>query len=391
MVQTRLVLLLSAPLLLVLKSGSALVSRHSSCLLRRSGIRSARPRLSLVSQDEDALSEACLDNESSRHGLQPFSRRAIFQRVGILSFVLGNPLLANAAAPVTIEEADSFGAKAQRLLRPKPPKALRPKLNKDFAVLLMRSSYMALDQLDCVAMDQFQRDFFLIRQAEYQFYVNELGPGIVQQGDLTDPYYFDFISFAQYATISREILQNPAVVFNEQKPIEVPEDEPQRFETVVIKRDPALTNDKLASTHSQLVALAILNKLDETFGTTDARIPKVDPQSRPSADAVLASVSQLVKLFLINGYAWDGKASISKNSAAVDGDASGTQISINLTAPANIWSGQALQLRNKLGGGVSNSFILTCANELVRRMGYEIAATSVSYTGTNEICTFTLS
>jgi hypothetical protein len=39
---------------------------------------------------------------------------------------------------------------------------LRKKLNIDFAVLLMQSSHNALDQLDCVAMDQFQRDFFLL-------------------------------------------------------------------------------------------------------------------------------------------------------------------------------------------------------------------------------------
>ena len=85
------------------------------------------------------------------------SRRALFQGAAstCLSFgTLANPLysVANAAAPITAAEADNFPSKAQRLLRPKPPKALRPKLNKDFAVLLMRSSYNALDQLDCVAM-----------------------------------------------------------------------------------------------------------------------------------------------------------------------------------------------------------------------------------------------
>jgi hypothetical protein len=88
------------------------------------------------------------------------SRRALFQNAAICATlipVLANPYLtsdgrANAAAPVTVAEADSFTAKAQRLLRPKPPKALRPKLDRDFAVLLMRSSYNALDQLDCVAM-----------------------------------------------------------------------------------------------------------------------------------------------------------------------------------------------------------------------------------------------
>ena len=63
-----------------------------------------------------------------------------------------NPDAAIAAAPITAQEADSFLAKSQRLVRPKPPKALRPKLDQDFAVLLMRSSYNALDELDCVAM-----------------------------------------------------------------------------------------------------------------------------------------------------------------------------------------------------------------------------------------------
>jgi len=81
----------------------------------------------------------------------------------------------------------------------------------------MRSSYNALDELDCVAMDQFQRDFFLFRQSEYAFYTQHLGGqgGIVQQGMLQDPYYFDFISFAQYATIAREMSQNPQLLFEE--------------------------------------------------------------------------------------------------------------------------------------------------------------------------------
>ena len=246
--------------------------------------------------------------------------------------------------------------------------------------------------------DQFQRDFFLIRQAEYEQYVKDLGPGIVQQGYLTDPYYFDFISFAQYATINREIFQDPGVVFNEQKPVQVGENEPQQFTTVVVKRDPALTNDKLAPTHRQLVATAILNRLDETFGATDARIPKFVPNSRPPADSVLAVVSQLTKLFLINGYAWEGKAFISKmpgnnnNDDSSSGDASGTQFTIALTAPANIWSGQALRVRSRTpkGGDLTNSFLFITAKELVSRMGYTVASSSVSYEGTKEISSFTL-
>jgi hypothetical protein len=98
-------------------------------------------------------------------------------------------LVAWAAPPITADEANNLGARTKRFFRPKPPKILRPRLNQDFAVLLMRSSYSVLDDLDCVAMDQFQRDFFLIRQAEYEPYVQELGVGFVKQGDLADPYY----------------------------------------------------------------------------------------------------------------------------------------------------------------------------------------------------------
>jgi hypothetical protein len=71
---------------------------------------------------------------------------------------------ASAAPPVAQGEFETGGAQLLRAFRPKPPRLLRPRLDKDFAVLLMRSSYNALDDLDCVPMDQFQRDFFLIRQ-----------------------------------------------------------------------------------------------------------------------------------------------------------------------------------------------------------------------------------
>ena len=126
------------------------------------------------------------------------SRRRVWNVCGTAAAltVLGSPIMvepSNAAPPMTPGEADGLGARLERQFRPKAPKVIRSKLDQDFAVLLMRSSYNALDQIDCVAMDQFQRDFFFIRQAEYQPYIDQLGPGVVQQGMLTDPYYFDFI------------------------------------------------------------------------------------------------------------------------------------------------------------------------------------------------------
>lgn len=96
----------------------------------------------------------------------PVVRRSLFEAVASFSSfgLLSVSLPANAAAPITRGEADNVGAQTVRRFRPKPPKSLRPRLDTDFAVLLMRSSYSTLDQLDCVAMDQFQRDFFIVRQ-----------------------------------------------------------------------------------------------------------------------------------------------------------------------------------------------------------------------------------
>ena len=40
-------------------------------------------------------------------------------------------------------------------------------------MLLMRSCYDAVDQLNFVPMDQFQKDFFLLRQTEWEKYLAE--------------------------------------------------------------------------------------------------------------------------------------------------------------------------------------------------------------------------
>jgi len=260
-----------------------------------------------------------------------------------------------AAPPLTAGEADNVGARLARKFRPQPPKVLRPKLDLDFAVLLMRSSYNVLDELDVVAMDQFQRDFFLIRQAEYEPYVAQLGAGFVKQGDLTDPYYFDFISFAQYKAINREITVDPAFVFEERQPVEVGEGEPQKFVSRIIKRDPTLTNDLLPVEHSRKVGEQILARFDALFGGSKSGLPEY-PDRRPTASELLAALEQLVKLFLINGFAWDGNAALV--SEASDGK---LQLCLTLTSPATIWGGQSLLNERAL---IRNDFLYVYVTEL---------------------------
>jgi hypothetical protein len=130
--------------------------------------------------------------------------------------------------------------------------------------------------------DQFQRDFFLIRSSEYETYSGNLGAGMVQQGDLTDPYYFDFISYAQYTTINRETTIDPPLVFQEQQPVDMGPDVPNKFVPVVIKRDPSIPNDRLIPEHNQRVGSKILEKLEEIFAP-EGLFPKLEPNSRPDS------------------------------------------------------------------------------------------------------------
>ena len=125
--------------------------------------------------------------------------------------------------------------------------------------------------------------FLFVKKAEYLPYIQALGDGFVKQGELTNPYYFDFISFAQYKTINREITQNPPSVFEEQQAIEQGDDMPQKFVTAVVKRDPSITNQMLAPEHSRRVGLLILNRLEETFADWGSPLTKLEPGSRPSA------------------------------------------------------------------------------------------------------------
>jgi hypothetical protein len=137
---------------------------------------------------------------------------------------------------------------------------------------------------------QFQRDFFLIRQAEYKPYTDALGDGMVKQGDLADPYYFDFISFAQYTTINREITMDPPMMFTEMLPVDVGENEQQIFDKRIIRRDPSITNDMLPSEVGRRVGATILNRFDEILGQTGASLPNVEQGSRPGSGECISVI-----------------------------------------------------------------------------------------------------
>lgn len=322
--------------------------------------------------------------QTGQNGSAPKKQATRRNVLSAFSLITSTPLIANGAPVMTASEADNFSARLERSRRKPAPKLLRPSLNMEFAVLLMRSSYQAMDELDCVAMDQFQKDFFLIRQAEYLPYVDTLGPGLVKQGELSDPYYFDFISFAQYATVNRDITNNPAVVFEEQQPIIVGEEEKQEFVTTIIRRDPEfLDNALLPSRHDELVGTKILDRLNELFSSTTSAIPAIDKYS--DANRIVASLQQMVNLFLINGFAYDGKVGLKKEGK--NGGLEGSQIEIILSSPATLWSGQALQLKK---AKATNNFVAKTAKVFLERAGVSVTSSTQKYTATQEINTIFL-
>lgn len=70
------------------------------------------------------------------------SRRDLFSQIACVApaSVLFQSQGALAAPPLTPEETDNFAARAERALRPKPPKVLRTRMNIDFAGKLLCKS-----------------------------------------------------------------------------------------------------------------------------------------------------------------------------------------------------------------------------------------------------------
>lgn len=117
--------------------------------------------IALYSHHRPSKQHTTLDSEETItnkfHVVQQttISRRRWLSSLSVSTILLSQQQVANAATPLTAEVADNFQARLERSLRPKPAKVLRPRMNLDFAVLLMRSSYNAVDQIDIVAMVRF--------------------------------------------------------------------------------------------------------------------------------------------------------------------------------------------------------------------------------------------
>jgi len=255
------------------------------------------------------------------------------------------------------------GSRARELLeaqmRPKLRALPRRRLEQDFAVLLMRSSYEAADFFDFMPMDEFQKEQFLFRQNEWDKYRAQLK---VMQGDLTDPAYFDFISFCQYASIASG-MRNGQILFNEL--IDA------NGTSIVVSRGADLpqSNAALPEAHSRRVGDRLLDWMLENY---KGRLqPEVTAAGRkPSADMLIEGCRRISDIFILNDFAL---------TSDITPLADGTGVSWTLVAPANLWGAQVLSTR---GDAPRNDFEVKALLAYLRRCGVPATSTTRFEKGT---------
>jgi hypothetical protein len=242
----------------------------------------------------------------------------------------------------------------------------RKEIYLQFAVQLMRQSYNVVDDLDFVPMDEFQRTFFLFRQNEWEQYKQYHQN--VMQGALSDPVYFDFISYAQYAVISDK-MKNGKLEFVEKVNA--------TGDTQIVRRNPLYSdNNILPNIHSKIVGDKILEYLIDSYQNNSKLLPPLlkTNENLVSYQDLSNYMQMILDLFLINNYALSASIIQLPSKDISDGELL-YQIIIRL--PINLWSHQALINRNDQP---VNNFEIKVLQSLVERYNYTLDLISTSFT-----------
>jgi hypothetical protein len=285
--------------------------------------------------------------------------------------------------PLLSSQEAEKGLGLPRWQRPKPPSANmdRPKINSDFAILLTRTSHLETGQLDIGPVEQLERDMYLVRTAELQPYRQSLPASVnMPQGDLTNPYYFDHFSYVQYEIINRAI-QDPETDYEDREPVFPPgkEDAAPTFVTRQVHRSPT-SIQQLAKLHDDRVGKDILDYLVDHNKGTALAIPMASTGNSSSEDLERA-LQQLVKLFLVSGFASDGTVVRQGGSSGSGDDEDHNKKStfvLTLVNPATIWSEQVFAKEKAL---LRNDYLLKTARQLAITMGFTVVSSDLKIEG----------
>ena len=200
-------------------------------------------------------------------------------------------------------------------------------------------------------------------QNEWEKYLEE---NDCKQGDLSDPMYFDFISAAQFATVT-QLMGEGKLIFEERTGAE--------GTVSVVSRDASLQNDEVLPAAffriagDKMFAGLMANFTGENFYTQP---PQPTAAGAPDSD-VVAGLSLLYKKMVELGYALEVKVNVDTavptqqylqeagilksfannygaSGAVVETKAasSGTRVSFTLKAPATLWGRQWLGMQEYL-------------------------------------------
>jgi hypothetical protein len=240
----------------------------------------------------------------------------------------------------------------------------RPRMDLQFAVQLMRNSYNFVDYLDFTAMDGFQKNQFLFRQAEWEAY-RQFHPSVLQ-GDLANAQYFDFISFCQHCTINYCINNANGDAFVEQIGA--------GGEKQVVTMYPMLdSKDKIRNVHQAAVGNALLDYILSTYPSNivpNKLVPVGNGFREPLCDEQLSSfrtfvdyARQILDIFAVNSYTSLVEVNEMPAKEGVN-DSNSTFLSVKLQLPANMWGQLALRKRKEL---LLNDFEMKVLKALARR------------------------
>ena len=240
--------------------------------------------------------------------------------------------------------------------RPAPINIPRRRLELKFAVQMMRTSYNAVDWLDCSPMDEFQKDFFLYRQQEWDKYRSNHAN--IMQGDLADASYFDFISFAQY-TISLEKLRDGREEFLEKYNA--------AGDTRRVKRNPQAS----PALHSRAVGQKLLDYIYATYSNIVPKLEVVSSEAPVDGNNFATNAQSILDIFTINAYCAAAEATEVLPEAGKQNDYA--LIKVELKVPANLWSSQVLRSRK---AELINDFEIKVLEEYARRIGLSLKVVS---------------
>ena len=198
--------------------------------------------------------------------------------------------------------------------------------------MLMRSCYEAVDDLDFVPMDRYQIQFWKRRAAEQEAYL-ALFRGRPQQvsiGQLSEPQYFDFVSWTQMLATASAMAKG-LVEFEELDP-----EAPGR--AVLVRRPAGLEdNASLPLAFRERAGELLLDKMRGGFEGLECDVPEVGRGDPP--ERVLEKCRRLLANFERFGYA--------RSIALAEGDvgAQAAEFTVTVEGAATQWGlqNQALQ------------------------------------------------